>query len=166
MYSYHQYIMKYSGDVLCFECITGTYRLRFLAGKTEGAEHILAVGRHSSMHMCADDASTTSVWAAPHNKIIVKRLLLYQRTETSLFEKISKKKYSPCRDDSMPECTGWQSTKTRHTIEIPTMLQPKNMVVPRQILVGCSKQAATWWQPCFWNGYWVVSGLFRPWTWL
>ena len=33
------------------------------------------------------------------------------------------------------------------------MLQPKNMVVPRQILVGCSKQAATWWQPCFWNSY-------------
>ena len=66
--------------------VTGTYRLRFLAGKTEGAEFLL-VGRHSSMHItCADDSSTAITWAAPRNKM----------SETSLHKKISKKKSSPC----------------------------------------------------------------------
>ena len=35
---------------------------------------------------------------------------------TSLHKKISKKKSNPCRDGSMHECTGWQSTKTRHAM--------------------------------------------------
>ena len=66
--------------------ITGTYRLRFLVGKTEGA----AVGRHSStMHTCADDASTTSVWAAPRNKIV--KRFLSKRTETSLHKRFLKR---------------------------------------------------------------------------
>ena len=37
---------------------------RFFAGKTEGAD-VLAVGRHSSMRTCADDALTAITWAAP-----------------------------------------------------------------------------------------------------
>ena len=37
---------------------------------------------------------------------------------TSLHKKISKKKSSPCRDGSMHECTGWQSTKTRRAMHV------------------------------------------------
>ena len=39
--------------------VTGTYRLRFLAGRLSG-QSILAVGRHSSVHTCENDASTAS----------------------------------------------------------------------------------------------------------
>ena len=39
-------------------------------------------------------------------------------------------------------------------IEIPTMLQPKNMVVPSKQQPGDNRVFET------------VTGLFRPWTWL
>ena len=38
--------------------------------------------------------------------------ILYMLNE-SLHKKTSKKKSTPCRDGSVHECTGWQSTKTR-----------------------------------------------------
>ena len=69
-------------------------------GKTEGAEH-MAVGCHSSMHTCADDASsTTRVWVVLCNKLL--KDYYPKRAETSLHMK----KSSPCRDGSMHECTG------------------------------------------------------------
>ena len=76
--------------------VTETHHLRFLAGKTKGAES-LAVGRHSSMHTCAQ-------MTAPHYKLL--KDYYQKRTETSLHEKIPIKKSTPCSDVSMHECTG------------------------------------------------------------
>ena len=41
-----------------------------LRGRLRG-HSILAVGSHSSVHVCEYAASTTSAWAAPHNKLKV-----------------------------------------------------------------------------------------------
>ena len=51
----------------------------------------LAVGRHLSMHTCADDASSAITWAAPHKKIIYLIIIKKKRKETSLHERISKR---------------------------------------------------------------------------
>ena len=45
--------------------VTGTYRLRFLVGKTKGAE---CTG--ICQHMCTDDASTAIMWVALRNKLL------------------------------------------------------------------------------------------------
>ena len=46
--------------------VTAISGLLFFVGKTEG-QSILAVGHHSSMHTCVDDASTAIMWAVPCN---------------------------------------------------------------------------------------------------
>ena len=50
---------------------------------------------------------------------IAKKMLILLKAIIHLHKKISKKKSSWCRDGSMHECTGWQSTQTRsamHTV--------------------------------------------------
>ena len=42
--------------------VTGAYRLRCLAGKTEGAERTGRWTPFINAHMCADDASTATTW--------------------------------------------------------------------------------------------------------
>ena len=85
--------------------LTGTYRLRFLAGKDEGGRVYWLLDAICQC-TCTDDASTAITWAALRNKLL--KYFYQKRTETSLHKKISKKISSPCRDGSMHECTGWQ----------------------------------------------------------
>ena len=92
--------------------ITGTYTAcTFLQGRLRG-QSVLAVGCHSSVHMCEDDASTACAWAALCNTLQE----IYQKEQKQVS---IKKKSSWCRDGSMHECTGCQSTQTRsamHTL--------------------------------------------------
>ena len=62
--------------------------LKLFVGTTQG-QSVLAARSHSSVHMCEDDASTASMWAALCNKLL---LDFYQkRTETSLHKKFLKR---------------------------------------------------------------------------
>ena len=65
--------MKLSRDgffQLCFERNWDLPPALFLRGRLRG-QSVLAVGRHSSMHTCADDSSTAITWAAPRNKMFL-----------------------------------------------------------------------------------------------
>ena len=60
-------------------------------------QSVLAVGCHSSMHMCKDDASTAIAWVAPRIKLL-KILIKKEQKQVSIN---SKMKSTPCRDGSM-----------------------------------------------------------------
>ena len=95
---------KFSGVLLSFAlCVTGTYRLRFLAGRTEGAERTGCWTPSVNAHV-RGWWSTASAWAALCNKLL--KDFYQKRTKTSLHKKIYKKKSTPCKDGSMHEYTG------------------------------------------------------------
>ena len=50
--------------------ITGTHCWCFFLQQRLRVQSTLAVGNHSSMHMCMDDSSTAIMWVAPHNKLL------------------------------------------------------------------------------------------------
>ena len=66
--------------------VTGTYLLRFLAGKTEGAEYTGCWMPFVSQHMCTDDIPTTITWVVPRNKLLTD--FYRKRIETSLHKNI------------------------------------------------------------------------------
>ena len=73
--------MKFSGDVFFRFAlsVTGTYRLRFLEGKTEGAERTGCWTPLVNAHVRCDDSSTAITWAAPRNNIFYNKQVSIKR---------------------------------------------------------------------------------------
>ena len=83
---------------------------------------------------------------------------------TSLHKKISKKKSSWCRDISMHECTGWQSTQTRSAMYAHSDMHVHSITWPHYATIASlhkysSKFSANW---CATATY-VGAGWLLPW---
>ena len=101
--------------------VTGTYRLRFFAEKTEGAERT----------GCWTPFVNTRVPMTHQLQLRGRYQLVkdfYQkRTETNLHKKISKKKSTPCRDGSMHECMHWLTKYKNKTCHAHSTMHSINM---------------------------------------
>ena len=98
----------------------------FLQERLRGQSHVLAVGRHSSVHTCKDDVLTACAWAAPSIKL--KELHQKEQKQVSikrfLKRNLADVGIAQCMNALANKILHIQTRSAMHSITWPLIQQP------------------------------------------